>query len=65
MVGPCGSEIPGFNPFLDPRYRDIFDLRPDLLNIGVTKNEVDRILGDREVFHGINKVLDMYVKYRS
>ena len=47
--------------FLDPRYRDAFGLRPDLVNSGVPRDEIDRILYNREALYGINKVLDKYL----
>ena len=51
------------NVFVDSRYRDTFGLRPDLMNVGVSKEEIERVLYDRKVFSGIYKVLDIYVEY--
>jgi len=54
-------EIPVLDVSLDTRYRDAFGLRPDLVNNGVPRDEVDRILYNRKIFLGINKVLDNYL----
>ena len=54
------SEITVLNIFLDRRFRDAFGLRPELVNNGVSRDEINRILYDSKVFLGINKILDDY-----
>jgi hypothetical protein len=54
-------KIIALDVLLDSRYRDTFGLRPDLVNNGIPRDEIDRIIYDRKVFHGINKVLDTYL----
>lgn len=61
MVGPYGCESQFLIFFIDPQYRDIFGLRPDLMNCGVSRDEIDMILYNRTMFTGINKVLDRFV----
>ena len=53
-------KITVLNVFLDSRYRDAFGLRPDLVNNGVPRDEINRTLYDRKVFLGINEVLDKF-----